>query len=287
MPDAWQRIAAAVAVDDGPVPTRDEIDDLLGSARERWPSIAIPDSSLCGALAVALEDQRFPWPPDQDSIADLLVAVGCREGDEAAYRAFEAQYLAQAASKAATIAGSEADAHDILQALRVRFFSPDSPIVEYVGRGSLARLVQVAAARMALNERDSRRRRGRREAKFSDAAGFSPTCVDPELGLAKAEYRGQVKSSFEAAVAGLDSRARNVLRAHLVDGLTVEELGRTYGVHKSTVSRWVTRARESIGRRVRIDLRKRLRASELELTDVLDFVHSQLDLSLARVLDDT
>ncbi|WP_395812894.1 sigma factor-like helix-turn-helix DNA-binding protein [Archangium minus] len=48
------------------------------------------------------------------------------------------------------------------------------------------------------------------------------------------------------ALAALPSRERTVLRLHLVEGLSLERIGTVYRTHKSTVSRWLARAREEV-----------------------------------------
>jgi RNA polymerase sigma-70 factor (ECF subfamily) len=64
----------------------------------------------------------------------------------------------------------------------------------------------------------------------------------------------------------------------------VEQIGRMEGTHKSTVSRWLARAREALFDEVRKRLKERLKVSASELDSLLGVLQSQLDLSLVRIL---
>jgi RNA polymerase sigma-70 factor (ECF subfamily) len=74
------------------------------------------------------------------------------------------------------------------------------------------------------------------------------------------------------------------LAAGLVDGLTVEEIGALYGVHKTTAFRWVEAARTSLSRRTRSAFQQRVKVRPADLESILQLLQSQIDLSLSRVL---
>ena len=69
-----------------------------------------------------------------------------------------------------------------------------------------------------------------------------------------------------------------------MDGLRLAEIGRLYGVHESTVSRWVTRAAEEVADQTRRRLTDRLSLSGSSVDSLARLVRSQLDLSIARIL---
>jgi RNA polymerase sigma-70 factor (ECF subfamily) len=107
---------------------------------------------------------------------------------------------------------------------------------------------------------------------------------DPELTYLKAVYRTAFREAFAAAIGSLEARDKSLLRQHLVDGLTIDELAPIYGVHRATAARWVASARELLLQRVRREFAERARVSDRELRSVLRLVESRLDLTLQRLL---
>lgn len=284
--DDWERLAREAGLD--PPPSAEEVTSLraaLASLRASWAELEIDEGLLAHELIDALAQSRVARPLTEPAVRDMVLALAIRAGDAEACRRFEAQYFTPALAKVEGVVGA-AGIGDVEQRLRARLFGPESPLPRYVGQGDIAGLVRVAALRIALNLADSERRREGRQVRYAEDLRLHERAVDPESELAKAEYRSLTKRGFEHAIGSLDARSRNLLRAHLVEQLTLDDLARTYGVHRSTVSRWVTRAREQVAQRTRVYLRDQLAPTEAQLEEIDDLVHSQLDFSLARVLGD-
>jgi RNA polymerase sigma-70 factor (ECF subfamily) len=93
-----------------------------------------------------------------------------------------------------------------------------------------------------------------------------------------------MKRAFHLAVAELEPRERNLLRMHLLDGLSIDQIGVFYRIHRATAFRWVAKARERVWDETRNRLREKLRLSPSEYDSILHQVRSQLDLSIERVL---
>ncbi len=79
-------------------------------------------------------------------------------------------------------------------------------------------------------------------------------------------------------------RQRNLLRQHLLDGLTIDELGVIYQVHRVTAARWLTAARADLWAHTRRRLRQTLGVSDESIGAMLDDIRSTLDLSIERAL---
>ena len=75
-----------------------------------------------------------------------------------------------------------------------------------------------------------------------------------------------------------------VYRLYVVDGLTVERIARTYGVVRSTVTRWLTEARVAVVRDIKRQLRQEMRLPPDEFESLARLVASQLDLSVSGIL---
>ena len=162
--------------------------------------------------------------------------------------------------------------------------SADAPpkLVGYAGKGPLAGWLGVAAQRIALM---MRRHEGAEE-RAASAAGVEAQLVaaDPELALIKGHLRGTFQRAISQALLSLDDRERMVYRMHLIDGLTVERIAKTYGVSHSTVSRWMAGARAGIVAEAQRLLRDEIHASPADYESMSRLLVSQLDLSVSRLL---
>ena len=85
-------------------------------------------------------------------------------------------------------------------------------------------------------------------------------------------------------MANLAVRERALLRYSVVDGLTLDEIGAIYRAHKSSVSRWLSRARARLWQETRAALQTRLAIDEVDLESIVRLLRSGLDLSLERLL---
>ena len=155
-------------------------------------------------------------------------------------------------------------------------------LASYSGQGALAGWVGIAAQRIAL----MLRRHEAAEERAADglAAEAQVLADDPELAFIKGKLRDQFQGALRRGLAALEDRERMIYRLHLLDGLTVEAIGKIYGVSHSTVSRWLARARESVIREAQRVLRDEMRLSPAEFESVAALVVSQLDLSVSRLL---
>jgi RNA polymerase sigma-70 factor (ECF subfamily) len=71
---------------------------------------------------------------------------------------------------------------------------------------------------------------------------------------------------------------------HLVHQLSIDEIGRTYDVHRATAARWLTAVRDRLQDETRRRLRERLKVDDRELDSLFRVVESQLAVSFRRVL---
>ena len=95
---------------------------------------------------------------------------------------------------------------------------------------------------------------------------------------------GDIKTAFEAAVKDLEPRDRTMLRFHLVEGMTIDDVARLYQIHRATAARQIEKARDKVASGVRRSLARATGIHADELRELEELVTSQLDLSLSRVL---
>jgi RNA polymerase sigma-70 factor (ECF subfamily) len=256
--------------------------DIVQAATTTWP-----DVKLGAAEFVSYLGQRLPpdEPPEQAlrqlHTCDLYLACACARGDAHAVAAFETHGLGVIDRALATLRIDEHVVAEVKQQLRRDLLvgnerSPE--ILDFLGRGHLRGWVRVMAVRAAL----ALVQRARRDQPVDHdllESELGPR-HDPELEFLKHQYSGEFKSALHEAIAELSARERTLLRQQFLDGLTIDEIGLLYHVHRATAARWLVRARQRVLARTRTNLMKRLTLQTEELDSILRLIHSRLDVSL-------
>jgi RNA polymerase sigma-70 factor (ECF subfamily) len=259
------------------------LEEVLAAARAAWPQLGLAEARFLRHLA-----ERLPVDaPPAESLravhaADLYLACACAEGLPAAHAALEARFLSRVGPAVARVERSAEALEEVRQRLREKLLTGEGgrgpKVADYQGQGPLVAWLRAAAVRLALNARRSARRRERAEEEVL-AEGAAPG-GDLEVDYLLRRHREDFQAALAEALAALPVRERTVLRLHGVEGLSLERIGAMYQTHKSTVSRWVARAREEVLTGARGRLAERLRLSPTELHSLLRAVRSHLDLSL-------
>lgn len=209
-------------------------------------------------------------------LVDLYLAFACQSGVAGALERFRARH---GATIHHALRGLDARARDdAMQILHQRLFVGAAPkIATYSGRGPLGAWLRVVAGRLRLELVTP----SEPAANDWELAALEGRDDDPELAYLKARYRAEYKQVFAEAMARLGDRERAVLAQYHVDGLTIDQLGALYDVHRVTASRWVLRAQEQVRAHVHELLRRRLGLASTELRSVTRLVLSQLSLQLS------
>ncbi len=257
------------------------LDAAVARGRAAWPRLAAPGFS--DAVRAAVADAADPEAAIADlAVEDLYLAQACTTGDRDALAAF-GEHCDPAMTSALRSMGIAAEQiEEILQEVRLKLFTPPARIATYTGRASLATWTRTVATRAAIDR--LRSSRAAEPAEADEVDRFADPADSPELAHFRQMYLAEFKAAFEVALASLEVRDRNVLRHHFVDGLTTDDIGALYDVHKTTAFRWLDSARDKLSKRTRHELVQRIQVPPDELDGILRLVQSQIDLSLSRVL---
>jgi RNA polymerase sigma-70 factor (ECF subfamily) len=266
-----------------------ELVELHAKAAAAWPKVSLSLEAFCQHLAACLaQDAEAAGSSGLARLhtGDLYLACAAGQGDPAAIDAVAREFVRPIASSLRAIENSGAVLDEVRQRLHERLLLPtEGPrrILQYAGRSSLATWVGVAAQRIALDllraESTHRRAAERAAEERLDPA------LDPELQYLKERYRPDFSVALAAAIARLPQRERTAVRLHTVGGLSLAKIGIMFGVNESTASRWVQRARQTILVETQRELGKRLGIRLSDVPSLVRLVTSQLDVSLARMLD--
>jgi RNA polymerase sigma-70 factor (ECF subfamily) len=218
-----------------------------------------------------------------EPLTELCLAFALRERVPEASAIFETRYLEPLGTRLARLSLQPAELDEVKQRTREKLLVATETgalrIEEYAGQGRLAGLIQVVATREAL----SLFRAGRREAPLPEDALIGVE-LDPGLEMLKGKAREAFRVAFEEAVRSLEPRERNLLRLHLLGGVTLEQLAKLHSVHRATVVRWLAAAREQVLARTRSAMGEALGIAGQELESVMGVIQSRLDVSVERVL---
>lgn len=258
---------------------------------ERTVVAAGPLDDLPRFLAFLAERaSRFDAP--LSALAEMDGAVmglvyRCLVGEPAALATLDATVLEPTSWGLRRMAATDAEISDIRQAVREKLLvggpGRGARLGDYSGRGALQSWVRVILVRELLSER----RRHQREVVLDDEALFEAATgeQDPELEHLKTYYRAEFRRGFRQALQALPGKDRNLLRYHFLEGLSVDEIGVIYGVHRATAARWLVRVREALEQGTLDAMMSALAISRPEVESILRLIRSNLDASIASFVE--
>lgn len=252
----------------------------LDEIQQRWPGVELVPARLADAIAARLGARPPADAVARLHIADVFLADACAHGDARACAAF-LDLVGGAIERPVAAITRAADVEDVRQTVCERLLvAADGPprIARYTGEISLRSWVRVIATRIAIDHA----RRQVRDQPLEEAmlAELLADGVAPDLAELKARYRQQFKAAVEAALAGLSDRDRGVLRFTIEHGLTADQVGQLYGVHRVTIARWIRSIRDALTTAIVAHLG----VERSELDSMLRLIRSQMSLSVQRLL---
>lgn len=214
---------------------------------------------------------------------DLYLACGCALREAAALEELEVDYLGRIGEVLARFREGEAFVEEVKGQTRDRLLYREPPkILEYGGRGSLARWLRAVVTRLAIDLRRQRQRRRDGDDALLETPATGP---DPELQFLKGHYQELFREIFQDAMAALTAPERLLLRQHYLDGMSIDRLGALYQVHRGTAARRLAKARGRLLTETRQRFRERIGVQRTEFESLMRMVRSQLHLTLPRMLD--
>ena len=250
------------------------------SARAAWPSVELGADAFIAHLTRHLPAHAVATDSlAQLNVADLYLACACAAGDGQAIEAFERHCL-DGVNRALARMGFDADRiSEVKQLIRCRVLLADRGpprILEFTGRGALRAWIRVIAVREALRMT----RRADREIEIDDIDKLQAFVTATGLEHEKQSYRHAFNEALDRALRALPSRDRTMLRQHVLDGMTIDQLAALYRMHRATAARTLERARRLILAATRAHMRTDLDVSSAELDSILRLIRSRLDVSL-------
>lgn len=270
-----------------PASAKDQFHELIRLAREAWPELDVPEDAFVELLTASSSGPEAR-PLHELPAAEMWLALACARGDPGALRELEARAFPKAEAALRRVGVSADMIADVLQIVRTWLLVAEpgqAPrILNAAVHGNLTGLVRVVAVRQALNLRRKDRRIDAGDGRLLQQLAPGD---DPEIAALKAEHRVAFKTAIEDAVAALTSQDRNVLRMHLIHGLSIDAIGHSYQVHRATAARWLAAIRARIDSESRRLLRERQGLADAEIDSLVRLAERHIHVSFHRVLEST
>ncbi len=257
-------------------------------ARETWPGVLLSREAFVEHLAAHL-----PKPPATGlkalsslHTADLYLTCACLHADRAALAHFERALMPGVAGYVASVNRAPELIEEVRQRLRSTLFIAEAgatpKIAQYAGAAALGGWLRVVSIRIARNL--GRRPKAQVALDSDDGAALLSQSPNPELAYLKTRYRAEFREAFQAALAGLSAKDRNLVSLYFLEGLSSAVIGRSYGVHGATVRLWIKQCRETLFEATTRYLNRHLKIPRSEMESLIGLVHSQFDVTVSRLL---
>jgi RNA polymerase sigma-70 factor (ECF subfamily) len=252
-----------------------DLREVWARGREAWPEVDLSEERFA-------ELTRELPAGDAGEEPELYLACAWVDGLASAGQVMARDYLPPLRRRLAKMRLAAHEIDEVVQQVCERLIGRDDEgrarLVKYARQGRLKSLLVVVGTHIAI---DSFRRAGR-EQSDQDALVALAATSDPRAELMRVQKQTVFKAAIESALESLEARERTVLRLHLIDGLTLDEIAEIHQVHRVTVSRWLAAARVAIVERAREAARAQFGLSDTEFDAA--YTGSHLGLSLERLL---
>jgi len=227
---------------------------------------------------------------------DLFLALACVQGDRVAWECFAEEYLEllrRFAMRACRSCDAGEDlAHEIVTSLLggraepvpagldcaqpagnagvARHAAGSGKLGSFNGRGSLAGWLRAAVSHAAID----RLRRGRKQVSLDELleqgnlAGLPDGSGTDQMENLDAHWVPVLAGALEAEISRLEPRDRLLITLYYVQGAPLKAIGRQFGVHEATASRWLEKLRNGIRKRVERALLRRHGLSARDLASI-------------------
>jgi RNA polymerase sigma-70 factor, ECF subfamily len=278
-----------------------EIERIFAGIGRRY---SVSQESFALALHASAEKYLFKTSPsisdkdvrqflEQLNTEDLYFAIACASGDEAAWNDFMGEYRSFLEGVARKLISNETAAEEIVEVAFAELYGlrgnegrRASKFASYSGRGSLKGWLRAVLFQISI---DHHRRHNRfvqpdedmdLDRLASPAAPVSANAAD-EIGD---RYREATERALEQALSELEPKMKLMLSYYYYDNLTLKQIGRLFGVHEATASRWLARVQKDIRQAVEKILQRDYKFNTVQIKECLNFAAESEGVNVRSLL---
>lgn len=215
-------------------------------------------------------------------LEELVLARGCANGHELAWRDFLNRYREKLYDIARGITKEDCSAHELADSIYADLYGTSerdghrvSRLDFYMGRGSLEGWLRTVVAQEFVNRYRKQKRLVSLDEQEEDGVQFSAADPNP---AGPADSR--LSAAVDEALGLLPAEDRLVLASYFLDDRTLTEIGRVLRVHESTISRRLERLLKGLRKQVLAGLVARgMKRSQAEEALEADVRYLQVDVA--------
>lgn len=259
-------------------------------ARTEHPTFEFDVSAFVARIAnIAGSELGAAQAIDAMFAGDLLLAHAALAGDRAALNELEELLLHEVRPAVQRRSnGDDGRVNDVMQLVRVRMLVGDekrSPKLNlYNAKGPLAAWCRTVAVRKMYDLLAPTGGNSTSDLEAALVQAAVATNDDPGTQVLLTRSAPLLASAMESAVRALTRRDHYLLRASLVDGASIDELGAIYNRDRSTVARWIAKAKATLHDNAVRAFCELAQVTESEFISVMRVLPSYFDVSLERLL---
>jgi RNA polymerase sigma-70 factor (ECF subfamily) len=263
-----------------------DISAAWARGRAAFPEIPLEDQTFAHHLARAATRMSDGAALSELVAEDLYLACACLVGAPGAANAFMSGHrpvMRRSIERIVAKLNADEIEQEVLAVLLVGSPARPPEIGAYAGRAPLARWVEVVAQRATLLWL----RAERAQVTAAARATFEPRLggdTPMETVFFRERYLADFEQSLKEALRRAPEQDRAILRLHILNNVSVEQIGKMLGVAQSTASRWLAKARKNVFNDLKLILNERLGIASAEVQSLADLLLSRLDLSISQVL---
>ncbi len=283
-----------------------EIREAFARCQRRYPTVQIALEAFLSRIeevvgtgyAVDIRAESagcHPWLASFSRLyhEDLFLAIACARGDRIAWEYFADDYLPLVHRFAAQACKNLDESEDLAQELVATLLGSDEPgrqskLAGYNGSGSLAGWLRVAIAHAAID----RFRRLRKKVSLEeleehgrDQQALTDSSVPASIEEGLDSRWGPVLSRLlSEELQRLQPRDRLLLCLYYLQGISLKDIGKQFGVHEATASRWLESLRQGIRKRVEREIRRQHGLRSRDLRSLWRWVSEREVFSLENLL---
>lgn len=267
-----------------------ELYDRSGAAKFAL-SLADFAAALDRIAAKHAGEQSRPDFLNRLRIEELALALACAAGSERAWEEFLTRFRERLFDAARAIARDDVLGRELADSLYADLYASSSrdgqrvsKLSSYYGLGSLEGWLRTVLAQEFVNRYRAQRHSVSLEEQEEAGTQFAAADPDPQ-----SSPDPRLDQATDAALASLSAEDRYILAAYFLDGRKLAEIGRTLGVHESTISRKLDRATAAMRKKIMqelvsrgMDRRQAEEALESDVRDLRVDVRGRLAQESAR-----
>jgi RNA polymerase sigma-70 factor, ECF subfamily len=255
---------------------------LLETVQERWQGLPVDSEAF---LRYSMKRRVALSTLSKEIGADFYLAFACSHQLASSIETFHRMYGGRIAAIGRRFGESQSFADELLQRVFEKLFVPRSEqeepgIAQYRAEAPLSAWVNTVARRIAFRQVKS----ARPERLLDDellAQEISDVC-DQELLLLREQHRDVVRDALACALRRMPAREQRFLKMNLVAGVSMDRIGKIYGISQSSVSRKIQRAILNVISEAKAEACEKLRISTGEVDSIFKLIQSCIDLTLSN-----